>query len=125
MQESEQRWTFLTNHAHVLVCLSREPDLRLRDIATEVGITERAALGILRNLEAQGYVTRHRVGRRNQYVLELDLPLRHPLESDFTVRQVLGVLGENRQPQSEWRRANGDETASAAGGTREERRKPR
>lgn len=93
MESREPRWTFLTNHAHVLVCLSRQPELRLRDIAEQVGITERGAVQILADLEEQGYLTRHRVGRRNRYELHLDLPLRHPLERMYTVGQVLRVLG--------------------------------
>lgn len=89
-------WTFLTNHTHVLVCLAEEPDVRGRDIATRVGITERAAQAIVADLVADGYVTRSREGRRNRYVVHPDAPLRHPLESDHTVGELLVTLGRLR-----------------------------
>ena len=83
-------WTFLTNHAHVLVAIARDPELRLRDIAGQVGITERAAQGIVRDLVEHGYLARERVGRRNRYELDKTLPMRHPLEAEHRV----GVLVE-------------------------------
>lgn len=86
------RWTFLTNHAHVLVCIARDPGVRLRDVAQRVGITERATQGIVGDLVDAGYVTRTRVGRRNQYSVRPDLPLRHPLEHDQVVGQLLDVV---------------------------------
>ena len=86
-------WTFLTNHAHVLVCLAEEPDIRGRDIAARVGITERAAQAIVADLVADGYVTRSREGRRNRYSIHPDAPLRHPLEHDHTVGELLVTLG--------------------------------
>jgi hypothetical protein len=89
-------WTFLTNHAHVLVCLAEEPDVRGRDIATRVGITERAAQAIVADLVADGYVTRSREGRRNRYLVHPEAPLRHPLESDHTVGELLITLGRLR-----------------------------
>lgn len=85
-------WTFLSNHGHVLVCIAGDPDLRLRDIAQRVGITERAVFSIVNDLESSGYVTRIPVGRRNRYELNADRPLRHPVESDHTVAQLLSVL---------------------------------
>ncbi len=85
-------WTFLTNHAHVLVCVARDPGMRLRDIAERVGITERATQRILGDLVAGGYVTREREGRRNRYDLRPELPLRHPLEADRTIGELLAVL---------------------------------
>lgn len=85
-------WTFLTNHAHVLVCLARDPSLRQRDLSDLVGITERATQAILGDLEQSGYLRRERVGRRNHYTLDLDRPLRHPLESDHTVGEVILLL---------------------------------
>jgi len=85
-------WTFLTNHAHVLVCLARDPDLRQRDLSALVGITERATQVILDDLEASGYLTRERVGRRNRYQLVLDRPLRHPLESMHSASELIGLL---------------------------------
>jgi hypothetical protein len=92
-------WTFLTNHAHVLVCLAEEPDVRGRDIAARVGITERAAQAMVADLVAEGYVTRSREGRRNRYLVHPDAPLRHPLEHDHTVGELLVTLGRLRAPR--------------------------
>lgn len=89
-----ETWTFLTNHAHVLVLLNRNPELRLRDLAQSVGITERATQRIVGELVDSGYLTRHRTGRRNSYTVHPDVPLRHPLESDHTVGELLGSVGE-------------------------------
>ena len=86
------QWTFLTNHALVLLCIARNPDIRLRDIAVAVGITERAVQAIIADLEEAGYLTRSRVGRRNRYQLHSALPLRHPLERELEVDQLLAVL---------------------------------
>jgi hypothetical protein len=86
-------WTFLTNHAHVLVCIAEDPDVRGRDIAALVGITERAAQAIVADLVAEGYVTRTKVGRRNRYSVNSDAPLRHPLEADHTIGELLVTLG--------------------------------
>ena len=86
-------WTFLTNHAHVLLCVFHDPGMRLRDIASEVGITERATQRIIAELVADGYLTRQRDGRRNSYQLYLDLPLRHPLERHHHIGELLTVLG--------------------------------
>lgn len=85
-------WTFLTNHTHVLLCIRQDPEIRLRDVAAQVGITERAAQAIVSDLEAEGYLTRERVGRRNHYELRADVPLRHPLESQHTVGELLDLL---------------------------------
>ena len=82
-------WTFLSNHAHVLICLAGDPELRLREVAARVGITERAVQKILAALEQQGLVTRQRDGRRNRYALHLDQPLRHPLEAHRSVRELI------------------------------------
>ncbi len=87
------RWTFLTNHAHVLVCLAEDPSLRGRDIAERVGITERATQAIVADLVAEGYVTRHREGRRNRYTVNPDGRLRHPLEHQHSVGELLTALG--------------------------------
>jgi hypothetical protein len=85
-------WTFLTNHAHALVCVTREPGMRLRDIAECVGITERAAHRIVDDLCQAGYLTRHRVGRRSFYEVHPSTPLRHPLERDVEIGDLLAVL---------------------------------
>ena len=86
------RWTFLSNHAHVLICLARDPDVRLRDVASLIGITERAVQKILADLEAEGLVQRHREGRRNSYDLSLNQPLRHPLEKHRQVDDLVGLI---------------------------------
>ncbi len=91
--DGRSSWTFLTNHAHVLVCLAEEPDIRGRDIATRVGITERAAQAIVADLVSEGYVARPREGRRNRYTVNPDAPLRHPLEHDHTIGELLVTLG--------------------------------
>ena len=87
-----QGWTFLSNHAHVLICLATEPDLRLREVSQRVGITERAVQKILADLEQEGLVTRERVGRRNSYRLFLEQPLRHPLEAHRSVRELIQLV---------------------------------
>ncbi|HEX8105146.1 MAG TPA: winged helix-turn-helix domain-containing protein [Solirubrobacteraceae bacterium] len=85
-------WTFMTNHAHVLLCVARDPGARLRDVADAVGITERAAQRIVADLVEAGYLEREREGRRNRYRLHPELPLRHPLERDTAIGEILGVL---------------------------------
>ena len=88
-------WTFLTNHAHVLLCVARDPGVRHRDVAQQVGITERAAQRIVADLVDAGYLERERDGRRNRYRLNPDLPLRHPLEQDHKIGEILAVLHED------------------------------
>jgi DNA-binding transcriptional ArsR family regulator len=85
-------WTFLSNHGHVLVCLARDPVARLRDVARNVGITERAVQRIVSDLEQAGVLTRHREGRRNRYSLHGELPLRHPVEAHTTVSALLETV---------------------------------
>ncbi len=87
-----RHWTFLSNHAHVLVCLALDPDARLRDVALSVGITERAVQKIVSDLEEAGVIVRERTGRRNSYRLDLDAPLRHALESHKTVGALLSLV---------------------------------
>lgn len=88
-KNQESTWTFLSNHGHVVICLAKQPDARLRDVAELVGITERAVQSILHDLEANGALTRIREGRRNRYVIHEDLPLRHPLEQNCKIRDLL------------------------------------
>ena len=88
----DRHWTFLSNHAHVLVCLASDPGARLRDVAARVGITERAVQGIVGDLEAAGVILRERQGRRNTYRLNLDAPLRHPLEAHRPIRALLALI---------------------------------
>ena len=85
-------WTFLTNHSHVLICLAENPDLRLREVAERVGITERAVLRIVSELEEAGVISRRREGRRNQYEIHGSEPLRHVVEKHRTVGDLLGLL---------------------------------
>ena len=90
--ENERSWTFLSNYAHVLVCLAEEPTARMRDVADRVGITERAATRIVKHLEEADVLSKEREGRRNRYRINMDKPLRHPLESHDTVRSLLTML---------------------------------
>jgi predicted transcriptional regulator of viral defense system len=85
-------WTFLTNHAHALVSIARDPGLRLRDVAERVGVTERAAQRIVSELVDAGYLERTREGRRNSYRVRPDRPLRHPLEDGHHIGEILEVL---------------------------------
>ena len=82
----------LTNHAHVLLCIARDPGIRLRDIASCVGITERAAHRIVCELETEGYLTRRREGRRNVYILHPEAPLPHELDRDTKLGDLLGAV---------------------------------
>jgi hypothetical protein len=85
-------WSFLTNHARVLVCIAHDPGVRLRDIAATLGITERSAYGIVTDLAASGYIVKERDGRRNRYHIQDHLPLREPTARERTVGEVLDML---------------------------------
>jgi len=85
-------WTFLTHHAQVLLAAAQQPDALVRDIAAEVGITPRAALTILGDLEGAGYLERERVGRRNRYTVHPLLPLRHPAQAAHAVGDLLTLF---------------------------------
>ena len=89
---TERTWTFLTNHAHVLLVVRADPHVLLADVARSVGITVRAVQLILGDLEGEGYLRRTRVGRRNEYQV-LGGPLRHPLDRGRAVEEVLEALG--------------------------------
>ena len=89
---------FLTNHAHVLACIAADPDVRLRDVALTVGITERTAAQIVNELEQAGYLTKTRVGRRNQYEIHGELPLRHPQHRHHTVGELIRFLQAPPEP---------------------------
>ncbi len=94
-------WSFLTNHARVLVCIAHDPGVRLRDIATRVGITERSAYGIVTDLTAAGYVVKEKDndGRRNRYQIQTHLPLPESLGRERTIGEVLDVLVDStRKP---------------------------
>ena len=86
-------WTFLTNHAHVLICIARNPDVLTREVAVQVGITERAAQHIVADLVGEAYLTRIKVGRRNRYEICVTRPLRHPVERDHSIGELVSVLG--------------------------------
>jgi DNA-binding transcriptional ArsR family regulator len=86
------RWTFLTNHSHVLILLAQSPLRVLRAVASEVGITERAVQRIIADLEEAGVIERQRVGRQNQYRVRTNVPLRHPIESHRTVGDLVGII---------------------------------
>ena len=88
-ESASQGWTFLTNHAHVLICIAEDTSVRSRDIAGRVGITERAVQRIVTELCDAGYVTKVRLGRRNRYTVYLDRPLRHPVEGHCMVSELL------------------------------------
>ena len=92
MPERAPTWTFLTRHAQVLLCIATDPDVRLRDIGDQVGITERAAHRIVGELVADGYLMRERQGRRNRYTLRPQLPLPDPVARDQKVGDLLAVL---------------------------------
>ena len=85
-------WTFLTNHAHVFLCLAGDAEIRLRDVAQKVGITERAAQRIVADLELGGYISSERIGRRNRYSIHPDCKLRHPIEEHSNVTVLLQLL---------------------------------
>ena len=87
-----QGWVFLSNHALVLLCISKEPDIRVRDIARRVDLSERATLRILNDLCEAGYVTIERVGRRNHYTIDTSRRMRHPLWQDSHIGELLEVL---------------------------------
>jgi hypothetical protein len=85
-------WTFLSNHAHVLVALNRDNELRQRDLAYVVGITQGAVQRILDELESEGYLRREKIGRRNRYEVIPTAPLRHPLDGNHTIGELLELL---------------------------------
>ncbi|MFF0989870.1 helix-turn-helix transcriptional regulator [Kocuria nitroreducens] len=85
-------WTLLTNHGHVLLAVAGSPDARVSEIAARVGITVRATLAILKDLEAAGYLTRHRVGRRSHYTVDRHQHFRHPATADHEVDELLAIF---------------------------------
>lgn len=92
-------WGFLTNHGRVLVCIARDPGVRLRDIATTLDITERSAHGIIADLTAAGYVVKRKHGRRNSYQIQAHLPLPEPATPEPAIGDVLAVLIGERARQ--------------------------
>jgi DNA-binding MarR family transcriptional regulator len=86
------RWTFLTNHSHVLIVLSHHPSMVLREVAARVGITERAVQRIIADLEKEGFIEREKIGRQNCYRILTDQSLRHPIEAHRTIDDLLAML---------------------------------
>ena len=86
------QWTFLSNHSHVLLCLHRDPDLTLREVAERVGITERSVQRIVSELEEAGYVRRERRGLRNHYRFRTSAPLRHAVEAHCTIGDLIAMV---------------------------------
>jgi hypothetical protein len=87
-----ENWTFLTNHARVLLCIAHDPGARLRDIAVSLDITERRAYGIVTDLARAGYVVKQKDGRRNRYQIQAHLPLPEPTRHERTIGEVLALL---------------------------------
>ena len=94
-----ERWSLLTNHARVLLCIAHDPGARLRDIAASLGITERSVYGIVADLTAAGYVVKRRDGRRNLYQIQAHLPLPEPASQEPAIGEVLALLMGNRARQ--------------------------
>lgn len=91
----ENKWTFLSNHGHTLIHLHRNPESKVREIAAEVGITERSALSILADLERDGYISVERVGRRNSYTIIATKKFRHPNEAKKPISALLTIFSKN------------------------------
>ena len=106
-------WTFLSNYAHVLVCLADNPAARIRDIAADVGITERSAMRLITQLDEADILRREKEGRRNHYLINMSAPLRHPMEAHCTVGQLLEMLlsadklRHLKQDQANWKKSHG------------------
>lgn len=122
-------WTFLTNHGHVLLAVAGSGDARVSDIATQVGITTRATLTILKDLETAGYLTRHRTGRRSHYTVDTHRHFRHPATATHEVGELLAIFASDAQsPDHTWTEATSDddiEPGAESGPTGEPRRRPR
>ena len=94
-----ESWNFLTNHARALLCIARDPGVRLRDIAAGLGITERSAHAIVTDLTTAGYVVKHKDGRRNRYQIQAHLPLPEPASQEPAIGEVLALLIGSRARQ--------------------------
>jgi len=94
-ESTGHHWTFLTNYAHVLLLLSRNPSVVLREVALEVGITERAVQRIIADLEASEIIDREKIGRQNYYRIRTDQPFRHPIASHRTIGELLALLNDD------------------------------
>jgi hypothetical protein len=107
-------WSFLTNHAQVLLCIAQDPGIRLRDIGDTVGITERAAHRIVAELVAAGYISRTRNGRRNRYTIESHLPVPDPVAGEQKIGDLLAILTRHRSPATHTGAAARPERAPSA-----------
>ena len=95
MPKSKSTWTFLTNHSHVLLCLVKNPSIKMREIADKVGITERAVQGIIADLRNEGYIDREKKGRRNTYQINKKQHLKHPIEEHRTLADLILLIYDN------------------------------
>lgn len=96
VREPSVRWTFLTNHSHVLILLAEDPSMTLRVVAARIGITERAVQRIIMELEEEGFLKRERVGRQNHYQINYERPLRHEIERHRTIGDLLNLINSDR-----------------------------
>jgi DNA-binding transcriptional ArsR family regulator len=110
------KWSFLTNHARALITIADRPDVRLRELAVAVGVTERTAYGIVADLTAAGYVVKERDGRRNRYHVQEHLPLPEDVGRERTIGEVLAVLvAAERRPPAWQRRRRRDDVPAPSG----------
>jgi predicted ArsR family transcriptional regulator len=115
-----ERWNFLTNHARVLLCIARDPSVRLREVAADLGITERSAHAIIADLTAAGYVVKQKHGRRNRYQIQAHLPLPEPASPKSAIGDVLALLMGGREAEGSDARPlvhSRDTTTGTAAGT--------
>ena len=96
-KKDKPEWTFLSNHAHVLICISQNPEILLKEVAQAIGITERAVQRIIAELEDAGYVKRQRSGRQNLYHVKKELPLRHQIESHCKVGGLIAMIVDGKK----------------------------
>ena len=115
-----ESWNFLTNHARMLLCIARDPGVRLRDAAVSLGITERSAHGIVSDLTAAGYVVKHKHGRRNSYQIQAHLPLPEPASQEPSIGDVLALLAGDSAPARPRLSAAGHEHGSKTDGDQAE-----
>lgn len=108
-------WSFLTNHARVLLCIAHDPGMRLRDIAASVGITERSAYGIVTDLAEAGYVVKQKDGRRNRYQIQAHLPIRESTSQQPAIGEVLALLTRTGPAASASLTSSGPASSSPAG----------
>jgi hypothetical protein len=115
-----ESWSFLTNHARVLLCIARDPGVRLRDAAASLGITERSAHAIITDLAAAGYVVKHKHGRRNRYHIQAHLPLPEPVSREPAIGEVLALLAGGDAAREPRVPAAGHQQAGTGGADHEE-----